>query len=270
MTEQWPFGNIRAVELSHRLTPSADARFLRLPFSRMAALSLRAAGDMGKSSGGNSRARIAILREFGLDYGWCATNKQVHSRDIVVYDAGRRELVREEAAPEVLHGEEPVEADGIIVSGAGRKDIAALGVTVADCLPLFLFDHGSGATALLHSGWKGTGILYRALELLRDRFGAEPAAIELLIGPGIGPCCYRVDRKRAEQLSVAFGTETVQKRKGECYLDLPAANLNIARSFGVGSICTVRSCTQCGPAFHSFRRDGAERYGHMLALCAVA
>jgi hypothetical protein len=42
---------------------------------------------------------------------------------------------------------------------------------VADCLPIFVYDRRGGAFALLHSGWKGTGI---------------------------GACCYAVDAARAE------------------------------------------------------------------------
>lgn len=245
---------------------------------------------MGRSPDRENPQREVLLGGFGLNPRECVTQQQVHSRDIVVIAGDDRRLVSEEGGERSLAAGELAEADGIIVSGGdqseqgpyrrsgaeltgsfGRKASrgASIGVTVADCLPLFLVDPRGGSVALLHSGWKGTGILSRAVELMVARCGSRPPELELLIGPGIGSCCYEVDRERATGFAELFGRESVAERNGSCYLDLPAANRGLASAAGIGVVRWIRSCTHCTAAYHSYRRDGAEQYGHMLAFCAV-
>ena len=48
-------------------------------------------------------------------------------------------------------------------------------VTVADCLPIFLYDEKTGCRGVLHSGWKGTGIVVQALKLAERTYGAQPS-----------------------------------------------------------------------------------------------
>ena len=64
-------------------------------------------------------------------------------------------------------------------------------------LPIFLVDPVTGAFGLVHSGWKGTGIVHAALESMMAAFGTDPRDVSVTIGPGIGPCCYRVPEERA-------------------------------------------------------------------------
>ena len=46
-------------------------------------------------------------------------------------------------------------ADGIITCNKSLVPI----VTVADCMPIYLFEPKTGCFGVLHSGWKGTGIV---------------------------------------------------------------------------------------------------------------
>lgn len=281
MTEPGTFCNIRAVELTLDLVPSRQAYAFRLPFPRLAAISLVRAGDMGASSAGASPDRNRYLSAFDVAPARCYTNRQVHSRDIVVFSGESVELVDERGSARAVDSDGRIEADGVVLMGGAKLRGAAaapagevelpttLAVTVADCLPLFLYDHGTESVALLHSGWKGTGILDHALAVMAER-GGSPQQLELLIGPGIGPCCYHVTKERADDFARRFGAESVRAVGDKRYLDLPQANLAIARRWGVGRISRLKSCTQCNAAYHSFRRDGPEHFGHMLAFCNVA
>ena len=84
---------------------------------------------------------------------------QVHGTGLVEHGAGWRGILRVPDADGHLSLVEPT----------------ALVVTLADCVPVFIA-HPNGATALLHSGWKGTagGITTEAIRLLSAR-GLDPA-----------------------------------------------------------------------------------------------
>jgi YfiH family protein len=149
-----------------------------------------------------------------------------------------------------------------------RPDLL-LTVTVADCLPIFLADRVSGAFAIVHSGWKGTGIVIEAIRLMTGRFGARVQDIAVAIGPGIGPCCYSVPPERYEEFRERFGDRSVARGtagRGEFLLDLRGANLGLLEAEGVRDIAVVEECTCCSSRLGSFRREGPAKFTRMLAF----
>lgn len=188
-------------------------------------------------------------------------------------------------------GENPdfVEGDGLLTS---RGD-ELLGVTVADCMPIYLFprddevfrkdqerrehqsskserDFASNSTHLfgiVHSGWKGTGIAADALERIETKTGIEAKRMVVVFGPSIRRCCYRVDESRAELYASSWGNEAVRvERLENYYLDILSANISLLRKKGVEDIRIVDACTAHNEDFGSFRREGAESFTHMLAM----
>jgi hypothetical protein len=166
-------------------------------------------------------------------------------------------------------GGEPLEeaterpdADGLLSTDPGTT----LGVTVADCMPIYLF--GPGITGMLHSGWKGTGIVSEALRLIRRELSIEAAQMTAVLGPSIRSCCYEVDGERAELFSSMWGKDAVRVEPGggAFYLDLLRANLDLLQAEGVEEIRVVDACTMCDASFGSFRREGPETFTHMLAM----
>lgn len=222
------------------------ASVLAFPFPIPALLTLRAAGEMGASGGRLSPAREAFLGEIGVERGRFVSLRQVHSRSVV------------------LGGSESygADADGMVTSD--RR--LCLGITVADCMPIFLFDRASGAFGLLHSGWRGTGIVSDAIRLMAGHFQTDPGELTVMIGPAIGPCCYRVDENRAALFRGRWGESSAIFRNGEWFLDLRRANLELLERLGVGRIIDAHVCTACNIAFSSFRRDGPDSYEGMLAV----
>ena len=143
---------------------------------------------------------------------------------------------------------------------------AVLSATVADCLPIFLQDTVSGAFGLVHSGWKGTGVVVNALRAMHDRYRTHAPDVAATIGPGIGPCCYRVPEERADLFARQFGAATVVRNQdGTPSLDLREANLALLRDAGVKAVTVVEDCTSCSEALGSFRRQGPARYSVMLS-----
>jgi YfiH family protein len=157
-----------------------------------------------------------------------------------------------------------------------RDPDIALAVTVADCLPVFLYDTDTGVYALLHSGWKGTGIVLKALSLMTET-GTRPEAVAALLGPCIRPCCYRVDEERAAAFEAEFGAAAagdaaayplgppVRREGGQPALDLQAANARLLAQAGVRNIAYCENCTFTDLRLGSFRREGPA-YTRMLAV----
>jgi YfiH family protein len=249
---------------------SASPDYARFPFifegkaipGVSALLSSRSAGDMLYSAGTNSPARLALFRTLGLKAVSVYAGTQVHSRDVLEVD---RETPN--SGPRV---------DGLI----SRDQEVILSVTVADCLPVFLYDtgghpdEGNGGLALVHSGWKGTGIALNALCLMEERWHTRPEDVTALLGPCIRPCCYRVDEERARAFEAEFGGAegafplgpVVSETAGEFFLDLQAANARLLAGAGVRNIAVCEDCTVMDERLGSFRREGASAYTRMAAL----
>ena len=225
------------------------------------AISSRAAGNMVYSDGEKSSARGQLLRSLGLDGNLVYGCTQIHSREVLEVD--RR-------SPNTRP-----EADGMI----SRDPAVTLLVTVADCLPVFLYDVAGGGMALVHSGWKGTGIALAALRLMGERWGSRPGEIAALLGPCIRGCCYRVDEARARSFQAEFGPgwpggavngayplgPVIEEKPEGFFLNLQAANARLLANAGVQNIAVCEDCTFTDQRLGSFRREGAG-YTRMAAL----
>ncbi|MFO7850566.1 MAG: polyphenol oxidase family protein [Spirochaetia bacterium] len=241
-------------------------------------LTLRGRGDMKREE------NRGCIGEIGMPLPQML--RQVHSRRVVWackeggIEEGGKEAGREgdwkktDAEGEIRSSGRPeTEADGLLSADRG----VSLGVTVADCMPIYLFtsdcrrgkdDQKNWVFGVLHSGWQGTGIVKDALDLMRRRRGIEAETVSAVLGPSIRSCCYKVDGERGDLFSSLWGEKTVRfdKKKREASLDLVEANLGILRGEGVEDIRVVESCTCCDTRFGSFRREGPETFTHMLAM----
>jgi YfiH family protein len=236
-----------------------DGQAVEEPFCLISSLSC---GDMvcSEHSGEVNPNRQRLFNALYLDPDRVAFLKQVHSRKTIETDS--KNLCR------------GVEADGLITA-----ENICLSITVADCLPIYLFDSESCGFALLHSGWKGTGIVLNALELMKKKWATRTEAVAAVLGPCIRSCCYKVDKERAEAFEQEFGEScslvasdtpwplgpvTVGREDG-IYLDLQAANARLLAGAGVRNIAVCTDCTFTDERLGSFRREGPN-FTHMIAM----
>ena len=167
-------------------------------------------------------------------------------------------------------------------------------VTVADCMPIFFYEAESGVFGIVHSGWKGTGIIKNALELARDKYSAHIENTCVVLGPHIRNCCYIVDETRAAYFKRTYGEACVapynpeehagkthtlanwNNSDGQLYnLSLEKANLTVLEKIGVRdeNIAIADDCTCCNDVFGSFRRESAgipeaEKWKHFTVQAA--
>ncbi len=217
-----------------------------------AGLSLARAGDMSLARRVDGPWRRSFLDAIGAPPRRTFALHQVHSKDVLIVDSQE---------PEAL---EAIPADAMVCA---RPDVL-LTVTVADCLPIFLVDPAHGAFGIVHSGWRGTGIVLEALRLMGQAFGTEPGRVTAVLGPGIGPCCYTVPRERYEKFRSDFGSRAVVlgTTPEDYRLDLRSANVDLLSRAGVADISACGDCTSCSTALGSFRRQGPQGFTRMLAF----
>ncbi len=160
------------------------------------------------------RARVGAVR--------LATAAQVHGDTVLEHDTRWTGWLRADAA------------DGHLALARGT----AMAVTVADCVPVFVA-HPSGATAILHSGWRGTAarITERAIRRFQA-LGLAPEDLRVHCGPAICGRCYEVSAEVALQLTGHDPGHAVT-------VDLRALIARRARTLGVRHLSSSAYCTRC-------------------------
>ena len=160
-----------------------------------------------------------------------------------------------DAVQVVEHDLGPKIADAVVTN---RKGIM-VGVQVADCVPLLLYDRRLHIVGAVHAGWRGTaaGILKNTIKTVMDRFYSSPSDIVIAIGPSIKQCSYAVDHEvvRAVQNATGPGDYFIDSAD-KYYLDLPEANKYQALSIGIPekNIWLSEDCTFCNPdIYYSYR-----------------
>ena len=210
--------------------------------------------------------------------------KQVHGCDVLVVRNGSRD-----------HAASPDDGNWAAADASVSDDPSvALCVKVADCVPLLIADHRTGAVAAVHAGWRGAaaGIVGAAIEMLAAQFSSRPEDLVAAIGPSIGPCCYRVGAElRDEFVTRGRASSDVSRwltlqatrpavhgvpgvipvsANGEppLWLDMwqVVADQLVMAGLDPGNVHVAGLCTSCHrDTFHSYRVDGPHA-GRMVGI----
>lgn len=150
------------------------------------------------------------------------TLKQVHSDTVVDIDVPHTGV-----------------GDGLITHKTGVH----LGIKVADCLPVYLFNREK--VCIIHCGWRGiiNGIAQRAARFM-DTY-------VYTIGASIGRCCYEIKEDVAQIFKPAYGP-AITLEGNRYFLDLKKA---VIQDLGIEPLVgSLDFCTKCHPEyFYSFR-----------------
>jgi YfiH family protein len=212
----------------------------------------------------DDREWAAVAAGFGVDPAQVLLVRQVHGVQVAIARHGR------------TGGWPRPEADAIVTDDPA----VVIGVRVADCAPVLLFDPVTRAAGAVHAGWRGTaaGAAAAGVRAMQDAFGARPVDLIAAIGPCLGACCGEV----GPDVLAAFraggaGDESMRAwfTPGEgdrSFLDLERANrdqlervgLDPARIFASG-LCTKTHQDR----LHSYRA-AREHAGRMLGAIRAA
>ncbi len=142
-------------------------------------------------------------------------------------------------------------------------------VSVADCVPVFLYDANANVVAGIHAGWRGTAarIVERAVAKMVDEFSAQPSDIKAFLGPSASSCCYSV----GEDVASVFESQYTEQRDGKIFVDLKHSNFDQLVHCGVprdqieiSPLCTISE----QHLLHSYRRDKSAS-GRMMAVIGL-
>ena len=192
--------------------------------------------------------RKTFLSRFGISNSELAIPIQSHSNIVCRVDAPG----------------EYKNCDALVTNVMG----VALLITIADCVPIMLFDPIQNAIGAVHAGWRGTAnaIVKQVVYKMQEEFKTDTQNVLAFIGPSAGVCCYEVN----EEVAVKFENKIVPYNSTKIFIDLKKENASqltqlgvIAENMEISSHCTI--CEK--HLFHSYRRDGKSAGRMMAVIC---
>ncbi|HET7802049.1 MAG TPA: peptidoglycan editing factor PgeF [Humibacillus xanthopallidus] len=227
----------------HPTSASASGRTVDLGFTDRSAgrgtgpyAGLNLGGHVGDDPATVESNREALATALGVPRDHLVLMNQVHGRDVVE--------VREPwtgAAPEV---------DAVVT----RQPGLALGVLVADCVPLLLHDQAVGVVGAVHAGRPGmtAGIVGRAVSAMRDLGALD---IRATVGPSVCGRCYEVPPDLAAEAAGVAASASARSWTGTPAIDVASGVVEqlVAESVAVQ---WIPGCTRESDSLYSYRRDG--------------
>ncbi len=132
-----------------------------------------------------------------------------------------------------------------------------LSITVADCLPIYLYDPSSSTIGIIHAGWKGLkkDIIKETITKAQKELDLDPTRTLIEIGPSIGACHFEVQQDVADQFEEYLNG--ISKREGKTYLDLKKIAEAQLLETGINkeNIEVSSICTYDDQNYFSYRRD---------------
>lgn len=145
----------------------------------------------------------------------------------------------------------------------------ALGVLVADCVPVLLADADAGVIGTAHAG--RVGLLGGVLDAVLDDMvhaGADLSRIRAGLGPAAGPCCYEVPEAMRADSAARLPSVYATTTWGTASLDLRAGCREVLTRRGV-EVVTVGGCTLEDEEAFSYRRSATTgRFAGVVRLLA--
>ncbi len=152
-----------------------------------------------------------------------------------------------------------------------QKDIYLV-ISIADCMPVMLYDPVNSAIANIHSGWRGTqkNIAGSTVEKMKEEFGSDPGGLIAFMGPAISKKNFEVD----EDVALMFPAEYTSPKdgvKGKFVVDTGQMVFDQLVTAGVNSV-NIERCGYCTfdnhEHLHSYRRD-KHLSGRMFAVLGM-
>lgn len=193
--------------------------------------------------------RARLWRFLGTEEGGVAGGHQVHG-----------DLVKRVNAPGYYNG-----YDAFITNVPG----IFLTVTIADCVPILIFDPVRNVIAAIHAGWRGTvaDISGKTMQKMMEDYGSQPKDCVAYIGVCIDFDQFEVGEEVAQHFDPSLKKEVGEKFK----VNLKEANRRQLTRAGIRSeaievspYCTFRDSDR----FFSHRKEGGIT-GRMLAIVGM-
>ena len=208
---------------------------------------LNLGGHVGDDPAAVEANREALAAAVGVPRDHLVLMNQVHGNDVA-----------EMSGP-------PTGASPPVDAVVTRTTGLALGVLVADCVPVLLHDHEAGVVGTVHAGRPGmtSGIVGRAVGAMRD-LGAE--TIVATVGPSVCGRCYEVPADMAAAAAAVSASSAARAWTGTTAIDVAAGVVEQLVSESV-AVQWIPGCTREMSSLYSYRRDGVTgRFAGVVSL----
>jgi polyphenol oxidase len=198
--------------------------------------------NLGQAAG-DEPSDVAANRELvalGCGLSGIAWMRQVHGAVVRYADAS-------------WPGGEPQACDAVFTDVPGL----ALGVLVADCVPVLIADPSARLAGAAHAGREGmvAGVVTELVAAMSSA-GGSPDRMRAVIGPAICGACYEVPEQMRARVSAVVPQSSCQTRAGTAGLDIAAGVHAQLAAAGVASVARDGRCTRESTELYSYRRDG--------------
>lgn len=145
-------------------------------------------------------------------------------------------------------------------------------ISVADCMPVMIYDTKKNIIANIHSGWRGTqkNITGKTIEVMKKKFGCNTKDMLIFMGPAISKKNFEVDK----DVAVIFDQKYVELKPGsrakylidtgEVIYDSIIASGVLPENIERFTACTYDETEM----LHSYRRDRSVS-GRMFAVIGM-
>ena len=161
-----------------------------------------------------------------------------------------------------------VHGTGVVVLTAPSQDVGeadalistspevAVGVLVADCVPVLLADASAGVVAAVHAGRRGlvAGVLQAAVSAM-VRAGADVRTIRAATGPAISSLSYEVPADLRDEVAAAIPATFATTSWETPALDLAAGAVAVLHELGIRAVEVSERDTYTDGDLFSFRRS---------------
>jgi YfiH family protein len=197
---------------------------------------LNLGGHVGDDPAAVEANRAAVAKAVRVPRDHLVLMNQVHGRDVV-----------EVAGP---WGGRAPDADAVVTRATGL----ALGVLVADCVPVLLHDSEAGVVGAVHAGRPGltAGIVGRAVAAMRD-LGAT--SIVATVGPSVCGRCYEVPEEMVAAAARVSGSSAARSWTGTPAIDVASGVVEQLAAESI-EVQWIPGCTRETSTLYSYRRDG--------------
>lgn len=197
-----------------------------------------------------------MAEALGVPFESLVISKQVHETQIA-------KVTKKDQGNGILKPNQWESMDGIYTNEKG----VTLVTHYADCVPLFFYAPDYGMIGMAHAGWRGTmqEIGKKMIEIWNKEEGIPAEAIEVAIGPSIGPCHFEVDDDVASVFKQHFGESSFiheLEESTKTRIDLWECNKQSLIKAGIleEKIIVSQICTCCyNQIFFSHRQSQGKR-----------
>ncbi len=154
-------------------------------------------------------------------------------------------------------------ADAIIANRKGWL----VGVRVADCVTVLLYDPTHHAVAAVHSGWRGSAknITTATIQAMQNRYGSQAADLHAYVSPAPSRYEYEVGTEVSELFDAKYSSPS---KEAKAWFDNKLVVHDQLLTAGVlpAHIEVDPRSTIADNHFHSYRRDGEASGRTLVAI----